>query len=125
MSRGIKMLPLDSWMKFDPTLDGTKEALDPYEIKDGWYYNRFSGFCWYQVKHRAYVYDAEMFLYTLSLLNHRPLTPKERKAFDVLKLEKKLTRKQREMLQLDREWHELRKTSCRAKLAVREILEEK
>lgn len=112
----IKRLDIPTYIKFtvDDNLDDDPIFADLVEIKpivgkEGWYYDRELKTAWFEYGDRAFVDSApDMFIYELSLENHRPLSQAERDAILLLMRSKIADRKLRDLYYLDEQWRQLR-----------------
>lgn len=83
--------------------------ISPIIGKNGWYYDRDSKSAWFEYKGRAFVDSSpDMFLYELSLENHRPLSIAERTAILILIRNRRADRKLKDLYYLDEQWRQLR-----------------
>lgn len=79
----VKVLPLQQWMKnMDSPNSPTLEQETPRFNRDGYYLHY--DVCWFEVGGKAYLCDADTFLYELATLNGKILTAKEEEAIRYL-----------------------------------------
>jgi len=116
-----KVLPLESWMIVDgdwvtwkDVQECAKGEIAPIMNRDGFYYDRATKMCWFEINGRAFLYEAKSFLYSLSLFAHSPLSEKDA---DALRVTISSAAKRNinlndlnELLQMDHEWKMIRDT---------------
>ena len=75
--KGIKVLTVNKRHYPLKELEGYYLEIKPKFNRDGFYYNRHEGVAWIELQGRAWFYDKpSYFLYSLKMLNHKPLTDK-------------------------------------------------
>lgn len=108
---------------FVPFLADELEETYPTYNRDGFYYDRISGSCWYECGGKAYLAKEDYFLEKLEQLNHKPLRECERKAIESLwGLDNSKYKPLRELLERDDFLLELRRVRLNAWAARRQIL---
>lgn len=113
----IKVMKLDAWMErelFDPN---DSKSCEPVFNRNGQYYDTKTKKCWFEVDGDAWdITKDNIFLYELSLLNHRPLRDEERKAIKTLVMHKLAPKQLRELLETDNHIREFRVSMQRLKI---------
>lgn len=113
----IKVLKLDWWMErelFD--LDQYTQC-KPIFNRNGQYYDTKTKKCWFELDGDAWnLTNDNTFMFSLQLLNHRPLRDIERDAIETLIKHKLAPKQLRELLELDTTDREIRKTSQQARI---------
>lgn len=92
MTNHIKRLSLEFWMKFDgskyfnPADSRSVEVKRELIGKNGWYYDRQTKECWFEVNGIGYTNEklGSQFLYELSIHDTNPLTSEQVKQIRVL-----------------------------------------
>ena len=92
MTNHIKRLSLEYWMKFDGSKYFNPKETRSVEIKrdligkEGWYYDRQTKECWFEVNGIGYTNEklSEQFLYELSIYDVSPLTAEQVKQIRIL-----------------------------------------
>lgn len=101
-----KVLELPGWAR---TMADELPETRPLFYRDGHYYDRIYRESWVEFDGQAYWVENDNFLFSLSILNHRPLTGKEREAIENLRfLNRKLRKPLDDLLRLDTHWRDLR-----------------
>lgn len=112
----LKILKLDRWMQVDTQdMDHYPECELVFN-RDGQYYDTRTKKCWFEFNGTAREISRESFLFTLKLLNHRPLRNAELAAIEVLVQHKLANKMLRDLLQTDSFVRELKQTSQKAVL---------
>ncbi len=123
----IKRLELESWQKLVWDRGGQSTwgvlelneiatglcKIEPVYFKIGWYYKRkWTGVAesWFENGEEAYTSSglAESFEYSLKILSHIPLSERTRDSLQELQREHLISKKQKYLLQTDKEWRDLR-----------------
>jgi hypothetical protein len=100
----LKVLQLENWMKSNLSGMNYVEIKPPIH-RNGWYLERMSKRCWFEVDGKAYQCpNQEQFEYVLSLLNHRPLTQRQVTAIKTLRNTGLNFRPLASLLHMDDEW---------------------
>ena len=106
----VKCLQLDYWMEWDTDdddrfLEMLEDSLAHYKPcpavynRPGIYLDRETGKCWFELQNgRAFLYDARMFKYDLSLLMVQNLSAKQAEALQGIVDQKLATKEQRRLL---------------------------
>ena len=109
MKNKIKVLPLPRVYDFDEEdlkdIQGNFPELREIEPKfkrNGWYYNRETGECWRESGKRAWLSNANQFLYELNLRNHTILPERVMRAIKALQAYNVCPRELNELLYLNK-----------------------
>ena len=105
----LKVLSLEAWMKSTMWGEHTQKEIEPIFNREGYYL--MNGYCWFEVRGKAYEYDVESFIFRLKLLMHRPIRDIEYSMLSRLSMERYLPKELREMISMEE--HRREKTRLR------------
>lgn len=127
----LKILPLESWMKFHVNCpeffsnDDLRE-IKPILNKDGYFYQTVGKRCWFEYKGKAFDLEQNtQFLFELELLNHKPLSTDEINALKVLTKHKLISKEQRHLLYIDSLVKKIKLDGLKMKKTVRNFEQKK
>lgn len=112
----IKVLKLEAWMKYE-AIRKTENLIACNRVfnRDGYYYNTRTKKCWFEADGDAFNGTYSSFLYSLEMLNHRPLRKIERDAVEVLIQSKLASKEQQNILRRDDVYLEIKQLSYNTK----------
>ena len=118
----LKTIQLDFWMSRNLYDVDSMVPCKPVYNRDGQYFDTKTKRCWFEVDGDAFLHDKNSFIFSLRVLNHRPLRQTERDAINVLLNNRLAPNSLRELIDIDNMLIEIKQNAYRAKKFKRRVL---